>query len=497
MLRFAITPRFARRFAGGFAPRFARGFARLSCACTLACALPAGSRSPARPTSKPADHAATTWSYEVQLDDAGELSVAASFSCGLEGRLVVADGAERFVDDVTVTDRLGSRAIASQSAAWPVSCAAPCRVRYRFRLREAALALDDVDLALPVEAAWLAPPSTWLLHPDAADGGERFRFHVATPTGQRFVTGIRSAPDGAANTFEADVVRAVESSFAAFGDFAVYELPESRTTLAIAHGIGVSDDALLAWTRREIAAISGYLGTAKQQPVLVLLIAGRSQSTQGETLGGGGASLLIRLGERARTAKLDEDWVLPHELIHARLPYVARTHAWFSEGLASYVEPIARVRAGLLSEQKFWRDMLDGMPQGLPEANDPGLENTASWGRVYWGGALYFLLADLEIREHTNGLHSLEDALRAVVETGANVEVMWPLAQILEVGDNATGTHVLHALYQRLGLAGGSEDLERLWSQLGVVRAGSSVRFEDQAPLAAVRRSLTAQRSAR
>jgi predicted metalloprotease with PDZ domain len=170
---------------------------------------------------------------------------------------------------------------------------------------------------------------------------------------------------------------------------------------------------------------------------------------------------------------------------------VRRAHAWFSEGLASYVEPIARVRAGLLDEKKMWAELVAGMPQGLPGPNDHGLDGNGEWGRVYWGGALYFLQADVEIRRRTRGAHSLESALRAVIATGENAETEWPITRVLEVADAATGAGVLREQYQKMGLAPGTVDLEELWKRLGVVPEAGTVRFDDAAPDAHIRKSMS------
>jgi hypothetical protein len=42
--------------------------------------------------------------------------------------------------------------------------------------------------------------------------------------------------------------------------------------------------------------------------------------------------------------------------------------------------------------------MMRDMPKGLPQAGDQGLDNTDTWGRKYWGGAMFCLMADIEIR---------------------------------------------------------------------------------------------------
>ena len=63
---------------------------------------------------------------------------------------------------------------------------------------------------------------------------------------------------------------------------------------------------------------------------------------------------------------------------------------------------------------------------------------------------------------------SLDDALRAIVATGADVESRWDVEQVLDAGDRATGTTAFHDTYRTLALAPGTVDLPALWSRLGV-----------------------------
>ena len=76
-------------------------------------------------------------------------------------------------------------------------------------------------------------------------------------------------------------------------------------------------------------------------------------------------------------------------MVHLALPDMEDRHAWLSEGLAVYVEPVARAQAGDLSAKEIWLAMMRDMPKGLPQAGDRGLDNTDTWGRKYWGGAMF------------------------------------------------------------------------------------------------------------
>jgi predicted metalloprotease with PDZ domain len=189
-----------------------------------------------------------------------------------------------------------------------------------------------------------------------------------------------------------------------------------------------------------------------------------------------------------------EDWVITHELLHANFPDVGPAHSWLSEGLATYLEPIIRARVGLIDEAKVWRDMVDGMPKGLPEAGDQGLENTRTWGRTYWGGALFCLLADVELREKTGNHRSLDDVLLAIGKTGDSDEDFWPIERVLEEAERATGTPVLRELFERLARKPGTVDLNQLFTRLGVRAQGDSVAFDEHAPLSALRKSIAARR---
>ena len=157
------------------------------------------------------------------------------------------------------------------------------------------------------------------------------------------------------------------------------------------------------------------------------------------------------------------------------------------EGLATYVEPIARVQAGELKPQQIWRDMVRDMHKGEPAEGDRGLDNTHTWGRTYWGGALFCLAADVEIRRQTGNKKGLQDALRAIVAAGGTIDHEWPLDKALAIGDKATGTRVLSEQYAKWKDAPVTVDLEKLWTELGIRRNGDAVEFVDDAPLAKIR----------
>lgn len=249
---------------------------------------------------------------------------------------------------------------------------------------------------------------------------------------------------------------------------------------------------VLGWVEMSARAVTVYYEQfpVSQLQVRIRLFEGRG-ARGGRTTGWGGASITIAVGRASTASDFTEDWVLTHEMVHLAFPSVPEEHHWIEEGSATYVEPIARVRAGDLSPEKVWGDLIDGLPKGLPQAGDRGLDFTSTWGRTYWGGALFCLLADIEIRKRTGNKKGLEDALRAILKAGGTIESDWPVVRTLEIGDRGTGVPVLRALYDKMKAAPAPVDLSALWKELGVERRSGKIEFIDGAPLAAIRKAIT------
>ena len=373
---------------------------------------------------------------------------------------------------------------------------APCRASYRVLLGEAARTVDDRDTALAHRGAFVAPASTWLLKPGLPLEDDRFRLHVTTAPGVNYVNGLFAAKD-APDTQEGRIVDLEGSPYAAFGlaSSTRVDLPEGELVVAMSAGApGLGRDAIERWIEVRARAVASYYGRFPvSHAALLVLYSSGDDLGGGSTMGGGGASVMVSLGEKTTAAALDDDWILVHELVHVSFPNVGSP--WVEEGLASYVEPLIRARAGLLSQDHLYRDLIEGLPQGQPQPGDRGLDHTDTWGRRYWGGALFWFLADVAIRESTGNTHSLDGALRRIVAQGGNVGVTWTVDRTLEEGDRDAGGAVLRDLRHQLGDAPVTTDLDALWNELGVHLVGGKVVYDDAAELSAIRRSIAAPRA--
>jgi hypothetical protein len=253
----------------------------------------------------------------------------------------------------------------------------------------------------------------------------------------------------------------------------------------------VGAQPIMSWIGRSLGIVAAYYGRFPTDTLRIRVNAvGGEGVLTGKTFGYHGGVIRVDVGRNVTAAQLLNDWVLVHEMTHLALPDVGEDHAWLSEGLAVYVEGIARVQAGNRTQEDVFAEELRSMPRGLPQSGDRGLDNTHNWGRTYWGGAMFCLLADVQIHQRTDNRLGLQDAMRAVARASGGLSTDWPINRVFATADAATGTTVLAELYARMKDAPVDPDLPALWRQLGVVREGASVRLSDDAPLAPVRRAI-------
>jgi hypothetical protein len=268
------------------------------------------------------------------------------------------------------------------------------------------------------------------------------------------------------------------------------QIGDATIRIHFAANLPLPHPVMVEWVRRAAVAVTNYLG---RYPVKELSLdierGGHDAVNDGVTHGA--RQIRVRLGRRAKAADLNQDWILTHEMFHLAFPTLDDRYLWMMEGLSDYLEPVARGRAGQLTPEEVWLGFVEGLPQGLPAEGDRGLDNTFTRERIYWGGNLYWLLADVAIREKTHNRHSVDDAIRAILDAGGNGDAAWPLERVLKIGDKATHTTELKDLHEELGPKPGAVDLDALWKRLGVKYNQGVITFDNAAPSAGIRIAIT------
>src|SRR5664279_5681921 len=116
---------------------------------------------------------------------------------------------------------------------------------------------------------------------------------------------------------------------------------------------------VLGWVASSARAVTVYY---EQFPVSSLTIRLRFFDGRGvrggRTTGWHGAAIAIAVGQSSSASDFAEDWVLTHEMVHLAFPSFAEENHWIEEGSATYVEPMARARAGDLTPEKVWGDLV-------------------------------------------------------------------------------------------------------------------------------------------
>ncbi len=255
---------------------------------------------------------------------------------------------------------------------------------------------------------------------------------------------------------------------------------------------GLDRERVRAWVRKGAEATTTYFGRFPVAKVGLLIVA-----TDGDRVGGGTAfgfgtsAIRLNVGRETSDATFARDWRIAHELIHLALPIVEEGNWWALEGNATYVEPVARAQAGQIPASQMWTENIRDMPKGLPLPGEGGLDGTERHDRIYWGGAIFWLVADVMIRDATHNTRGAQDALRGINRQSGGNTARWSLAKVMAVGDAATGTQVLTRLYAEMGSKPVATDLDALFKRLGVRRDGDTLVADDAAPQAAVRQAIT------
>ena len=186
-------------------------------------------------------------------------------------------------------------------------------------------------------------------------------------------------------------------------------------------------------------------------------------------------------------SSLQHDWTASHELAHLKLPYLAGSGRWLSEGFASYYQNVLQARLGFYSEVEAWRRLRRSFSRAQEAGADmsPNQSTRAPFWEarmmIYWSGAALALLADVELRK----LGKTLDAELAKLDTPQPRS--WRPRELMNHLDALSGTNVFTTLYNRHADTVGMPDVEETFIALGVSASG---RVDNDAPLAALRRDI-------
>lgn len=443
---------------------------------------------PAEPVLVPDAPPSGLWSYDVApADDLARIDVRLRFH-GIEPRVLeLGDG--RGAPFLTVAD--GAR---GRSSITPP----PPGATLVYRVDLAGLA--DAGLATRVGRSVCVSPGLWLLRPATVPSGAGASLRLAASAD---VAISAPWPTDAAGRFLLDETAFRWRGLVAFGRLARFSLEAEGARLDVAaldRPRGATDAGLREWLADAARAQVSLYGEfpVRRAQVIVRPVASNEPVAFGETLRGGGAAVVLRLGDDATDASLASDWVAVHEFIHLGMPAIADDDAWLSEGFVTYFTEVLRGRAGLLDEAAAWEALVEGFARGRRTGTgrrlrdeSAAMERTHAYHRVYWAGAAMALLLDVEMRRGDGGGRTLDDAMREVRRALAGSVRSLPADEVLAHLDAWLGRPLFSETAGRHVASRDFPAVEATLARLGVVvEEGRFARLDDAAPDAAIRRAI-------
>lgn len=435
--------------------------------------------------------------YEIALADAGARMLDVAMACAGDGPHEVST--YRFITDAHVRDVRGvsGSTVEKTAEAWTLKGAGGvARAAYRFDVDEMAGSTNSPSIGQRVGGSVVASPRSFLLVPEGGKRAMTLTLRWTAPAGAAVLTGLA----------EKDGVQRLETAdfgyigFMAMGRLEVLRIPvkarggDGALTIAILdEKLPLARQALTEWLDASAKRIGDYFGGFPAREALIVLqpMPNLRYLRRGMVAGGGGATMLLRIGAETMAEDLFGQWMLMHELVHFAAPFID-SHAWLMEGMAVYTETRLRVAAGWFPRDQAWRGFLRNFRQGIPAMEQQGLAAARGIGPVYWGGTLMMLLADAEIIEKSGGAKSLADCFKAVLDQGGDTAQRWSLERFVSVCDAATGYGTFARLVDAHVRKGTRLDLAALLAKLGVQLGEyeAGVVYDDKAPLAWVRRKI-------
>lgn len=250
---------------------------------------------------------------------------------------------------------------------------------------------------------------------------------------------------------------------------------------------------LLMWLRQAadaVAGVSGYFPMSQTQ-VLVLPVGPDKEAVPWAEIQRQGRPAVHFFVDQTRPIyEFTSDWTAVHEFSHLLHPYILRTDAWLFEGIASYYQNIARARSGMLSERQAWQKLYEGFQRGSRRMGREVLRDSDEIMQIYWGGAAFVLLADVTLRQQSDGRDSMAALLHRFRRCCGEDMGPWSARVMLRRLDRLAGSDTLMQLYQQQVVQRSFPAVYPLLEQLGVRVRNGQVRLDDQAPLAHIRRSI-------
>lgn len=294
----------------------------------------------------------------------------------------------------------------------------------------------------------------------------------------------------------------------AFGHFRPQrlEVSGSRFDIAVLEGTPAVDvEGMHAWIAEAAQAVSELYGrfpVSRVQVLVVPIARGAEPAPWAYVVRGGGPAVQFFVNQRRPMEEFRDDWTSTHELAHLLLPFIRHEDAWLSEGLATYYQNVLRARTGRMTAEQAWTRLHAGFLRGRDDARGMTLAQATqqmyrsdTHMRVYWEGAAIMLLADVALRQASEGRLSMDSALAGLARCCLEPPREWSAQELFERFDELTGTSVFSRLLTIHVTSTEFPDLAAVYRALGLHVSGGQLEFLDNEMERALRDSIMGPRN--
>lgn len=348
----------------------------------------------------------------------------------------------------------------------------------------------------------VASPAYWLWRPELF-GDTEIQIDFRLPENVRASVPWQQV-DGAANRYL--LSRSPESAYAPaiFGKFDYREIQIPGATLRVAlveTTAETNNDAIFNFvqaTATDVSLAYGRFPNPSPQVMVVPVNGGRSSDpvSFGRVVRDGGESVELFIDPDQPVETLIGDWKATHEFSHLMLPYLHSEYHWISEGFAQYYQNVLLTRAGEYDELFAWQKIYAGYERGRksrpelsPSAAAAGDVRSARM-KVYWSGAAVALMADVALRERSNGDETLDSVLGRFQECCLPSQKVWTGPEFFAKLDSLATEPVFMPLYRRYANTAGFPDTSELLERLGLRVEDGQVSLRRKAELQEIREDI-------
>ncbi|MET1256537.1 hypothetical protein [Aliikangiella maris] len=242
---------------------------------------------------------------------------------------------------------------------------------------------------------------------------------------------------------------------------------------------------LIEWVQFTAESLATYANGFPYPQVQVILIENnrfkKGPVPWGDVKRGGGPGIRFVVDSDKAIEAFYQDWTATHEFAHLLLPNIEYYDIWLSEGLASYLQYLLMAQSGIISHQQAWQKLFDGFERGRlgaesvkPESLLKTVENRKKGKtadrtkRIYWSGAAYFFMADIQLRQQTDGAMGLPELLQQLKACCLNATVEWSGEMLASELDRLSKTTIFSSLYEKIAQSKGFPDYLAQFNQLGI-----------------------------